>query len=202
MFRKLPALSAAMACFIFGLGFGFSAAAAEPSIAQQRPRETAAPRATGVRQITLLVEDMDRTMDFYQRLGLTKTQDRTTEDGGEAMFNASDLPLTADPKTTRHVVMKGDGEGSAISLLSYDRPRLSSARGNLGGLGTGDVIITVEVADMQDAFRRLGQIGTRFQRTPYRFTFTAPNGAKQTVQRMLAFDPDGHLAEIVSPVRD
>jgi catechol 2,3-dioxygenase-like lactoylglutathione lyase family enzyme len=181
MIRKITAMLAAFAFVIGAVG---------PAMAQTRPGSAT------LRQITLLVEDMDRSVDFYQRLGLSKVADKTS-DSAEAAFDPAELPLTADSKSSRHVVLKGAADSGLISLLNYDHPRLSSARGSLGGLGTGDVIISIEVPDIQEAYRRLSQIGTRFQRTPYKATAMAADGSRQAAQRMLAFDPDGHLAEIV-----
>jgi catechol 2,3-dioxygenase-like lactoylglutathione lyase family enzyme len=176
---------------------GLSAILSAPAVAQQRA--AAAEHTTAVRQITLVVEDAERAIDFYQRLGMTKMSDRTWDDGEQpSALGANDLPLTADSKIARLAVMKGTGEqGTTIALLAHDRPRLSSARTSLAGLGTGDTILTIEVADIQEAYRRLAQIGTRFQHTPYKFALTNGDGTKQTLQRMLAFDPDGHLAEII-----
>jgi len=202
---SLPARAARLAA---AGGFGLILAVL-PAAAQQRTPERAADKAPAehnasgrgpyVRQTTLLVEDIDRTVEFYARLGLTKSSDRTFQEGDQdAVFSAADLPLSADPKTARLVTMRGASEQAGmIGLVSYEHPRLSSARGNLGGLGTGDVIISITVPEIQEAYRRLSQIGTRFQRTPYRFTITNGDGSRQQVMRMLAFDPDGHLAEIV-----
>jgi catechol 2,3-dioxygenase-like lactoylglutathione lyase family enzyme len=158
---------------------------------------TAAARTVGLQRITLLVSDIDKSVDFYQRAGLLKGADTShtdTDQGG--VYGAADLPLTADSKRSRLVVMQGaDGRG-ALALLWYERPPLPSARGNLVGLGIGDVIIGVEVADIQTAYNRLGQVGTRFQRTPVPFTQTAADGAQHTGQHLLAYDPDGHLVEV------
>ena len=55
-----------------------------------------------------------------------------------------DLPLTADPKIGRIVIMRGnDDRIGMIGLLGYERPPLANARGNLLGLGVGYVIIMV-----------------------------------------------------------
>jgi hypothetical protein len=197
-----PAVRAAGSFAALGLGLFLTAA---PVSAQQGQADRASPTARGasVRQTTLLVEDVDRTLDFYMRLGLTKVSDKTYEEGSrDAVFTSADLPLTADPKTSRLVVIRGAGEqGGMIGLLGYDRPRLSSARGNLSALGTGDIIITVEVADIQEAYKRLSQTGTRFQKLPYRATVAGSDGTERTVQRMLAFDPDGHLAEVIQSTK-
>jgi catechol 2,3-dioxygenase-like lactoylglutathione lyase family enzyme len=168
---------------------------------QQRPApgQPPATSTTAVRRTTLLVEDLARAVDFYQRLGLVKWYDKasTASDPG-GVLGAGDLPLTADPTVGRLIIMKGTDERiGMIGLLAYDKPKLASARGNLAGLGTGDIVIMMEVPDIQEIYRRLSQIGTRFHRTPTRFAVTAADGSQTTGQRMFAFDPDGHLIEIV-----
>lgn len=153
-------------------------------------------RAATLQRTTLVVGDIDKTVDFYQRLGLVKTSDTmssNTDQGG--VFGAADLPLTADSKSSRLVIMKG-GDPGLLMLVWYDRPQLPSARGNLVGIGVGDIIVGVEVADLQVAYGRLNQIGTRFQRTPVRFTQPGADGTGQTGQHMLAYDPDGHMVEV------
>ena len=154
-----------------------------------------------LRRTTLLVEDMDRAVDFYQRLGLAKASDRTTtpnEPGG--VVGANDLPLTADPTVGRMLVLRGTNDRlGALGLLAYDKPKLASARGNLAALGTGDIVIVLEVTDINDAYRRLSQIGTRFHRTPTRYNELGSDGTASAGQRMFAFDPDGHLVEVIQP---
>ncbi len=157
--------------------------------------------SAAVRRTTLVVEDIDRAVDFYQRLGLIKASDRTTtanEPGG--VIGAKDMPLTADPTVGRIVVLSGTNDrAGALGLLAYDKPKLANARGNLGGIGTGDIVIVLEVGDINDAYRRLSQIGTRFHRTPSRYNDLGADGTAQSGQRMLAFDPDGHLVEVIQP---
>ncbi len=157
---------------------------------------TSAIRPATLQRTTLVVGDMDKALDFYQRIGLFKTSDTSVTDTSQGgVFGAADLPLTADSKTSRLVILKG-GDAAQLALVWYDRPQLPSARGNLVGIGIGDVIIGIEVADLQGAYSRLSQIGTRFQRSPVRFTQTTADGTGQTGQHLLAYDPDGHMVEV------
>ena len=169
-----------------------SAAAQERSTALQ---------ATAVRRTTLLVDNLEKSMDFYQRLGLTKWYDAASDSNSpDGVIGAADLPLTEDPKVGRIVIMKGNDERiGMIGLLSYDKPKLASARGNLMGIGTGDAIIMMEVADIQATYSRLQQIDVRFHRTPYKFTVNRPDGTTSAGQRMFVYDPDGRLIEIAQP---
>lgn len=150
----------------------------------------AAPaNAATIARITLVVSDIDKSILFYERLGLTKMGDESRT-GAQQIHGADDLPLTADATRSRVVVMRGDGQTSEIVLLSYDRPPLASARSNLMGLGTGDVIIGVVVPDLQTAYAALDRIGARIEKGPNAFT-AAPLGV-----RLYAYDPDGHMVEI------
>ena len=151
-------------------------------------------RPAAVRRLTLVVSDIDKAIDFYQRVGLVKASDKATAESDQAgVFGAAELPLTADSKTSRIVVMSS-GDEQSLALLTYDHPPLPSAKGNLLGLGTGDVIIGIAVPDIEGAYSRLNQIGVRFPLPPTRFT--AGDGSGQTGRHMYAYDPDGRMIEI------
>ena len=154
--------------------------------------------ALTIQRMTLVVSDIDKSIDFYQRAGLSIASDTSSSDTDQAgVFGAKDLPLTADSRHSRLVIMRsGNDHAGTIGLLWYDRPPLPSARGNLVGVGTGDVIVAIEVQDLQSAYSGLGQIGTRFHTPPVRFTVTGPDGASQSGQHLFAYDPDGHIIEV------
>ena len=157
---------------------------------------------TAVRRTTLLVEDISKSMDFYQRLGLMPWYEKTsrdTDDGG--VVGANDLPLTADPKVGRIVIMRGNHDRiGMIGLLGYERPPLASARGNLMGLGVGDIIIMIETDDINFVYNRLQETGARFHTTPERFEISNPDGSvRDAGYRMFVYDPDGHLIEVSEP---
>lgn len=157
---------------------------------------------TAVRRTTLLVEDLGRSMDFYQRLGLTPWFERSSRDTDEGgVIGANDLPLTADPKIGRIVIMRGnDDRIGMIGLLAYERPPLANARGNLMGLGVGDVIIMIETDDINFVYNRLQETGARFHTPPERFEVSNPDGTvRDTGYRMFVYDPDGHLIEVSEP---
>jgi len=170
---------------------GFALPLASTVLAQSQPA-----RSPVLLRMTLVVGDIEKSIDFYQRLGLLKVADiagADTDAGG--VFGAADLPLTADSKTSRLAYLRIADVG-LLALLSYDGPQLPSARGNLVGLGVGDIIVNIEVADLQTAYTRLNQIGTRFQRTPIPFTQPGPDGAPESGVHMLAYDPDGHMVQV------
>jgi len=159
-------------------------------------------QSPAVRSTTLLVDDIDKSIDFYQRIGMTVWIDKTTsERDEEGVVGASDLPLTADPKRGRIVIMKGNDESiGMIGLLAYEKPPLASARGNLFGIGVGDFILMLEVEDINFVYGRLQQTGTRFHSPPRRYDMEGPEGnIAESGRRMFAYDPDGHLVEVREP---
>lgn len=161
-----------------------------------------AAQETAVRRTTLLVEDIDRSIDFYQRLGLTPWFEKSSRDTDEeGVIGAAELPLTADPRLGRIVIMRGnDDRIGMIGLLGYQRPPLANARGNLMGLGVGDVIIMLETDDINFVYNRLQETGARFHTPPERFEVTNPDGSlRDTGYRMFVYDPDGHLIEVSEP---
>lgn len=180
---------AVTACAVIGLSF---VVGQTPLLAQE----------TAVRRTTLLVEDIGRSIDFYQRLGLTPWYEKSTSDTDEGgVIGALDLPLTADPKFGRIVIMRGNHDRiGMIGLLGYERPPLANARGNLVGIGVGDVIIMVETDDINFVYNRLQETGARFHTPPERFEITNPDGSvRDTGYRMFVYDPDGHLIEVSEP---
>lgn len=182
---------------------GLAVVAALLSASASAQERAAALRAPSLRATTLVVENLDRSVDFYQRLGMTKAFDKATaREETDGVIGAADFPLTEDPRQGRLVVMKGNDERHGmIGLLAYDHPPLASARSNLMGIGTGDVIVMIEVPDIQGAYTRLQQAGVRFHRTPYKYKANAYDGTPTSGQRMLAYDPDGHLIEVSQPDR-
>lgn len=162
----------------------------------------AVSQETAVRRTTLLVEDLGRSMDFYQRLGLTPWFERSSRDTDETgVIGANELPLTADPKIGRIVIMRGnDDRIGMIGLLAYERPPLANARGNLMGLGVGDVIIMIETDDINFVYNRLQETGARFHTPPERFEVKNLDGTlRDRGYRMFVYDPDGHLIEVSEP---
>ena len=154
---------------------------------------TPAARPAGLKRLTLVVNDIEKSLDFYQRIGLVKSTEKAAAET-DGVYGASELPLTADSTRSRVVVL-GGADDQTLALLWYDRPALPSARGNLLGLGTGDVIVGIVVPDIEGAYSRLNQIGTRFPLPPGRFT--AADGTAASGRHLYAYDPDGRMVEVI-----
>ena len=156
------------------------------------------PRPAALYRVTLIVSNIERSMDFYRRLGFVSHSDTARATGDATGIIAGDsLPLAADPTRSRLVVMTSEGNVSgAIALLWYDRPPLPSARGNLMGVGTGDVVLMLQVADIQAVYASLDSVSTRFHEPLAGFTSRETGTEPQGGRRVLAYDPDGHMVEI------
>jgi catechol 2,3-dioxygenase-like lactoylglutathione lyase family enzyme len=201
MAKQTVTATTTVAAALFATVFAATAAlvpSAQAGAPAAAPATPSAARVTGLQRTTLVVSDIERSIDFYQRVGLIKISDTAASDTDQGgVFGSADLPLTADSKVSRLIIMRAPDERSGqLALLWYDRPALPSARGNLLGLGIGDVIIGFEVSDIQGTYSRLSQAGTRFQRTPVRFTHPGADGAMREGQHLLAYDPDGHMVEV------
>lgn len=183
--RLAAALAAAMVMGVAGLDFF--------SMRQAYAQATPGARPAGMRRLTLVVNDMEKSLDFYQRIGLVKSSEKAVTDT-DGVYGAAELPLTADSTRSRVIVLGGADEQS-LALLWYDHPALPSARGNLVGIGIGDVIVGIVVPDIEGAYSRLNQIGTRFPLPPSRYT--AADGTPAAGRHLYAYDPDGRMIEVI-----
>lgn len=169
------------------------AAALAAGVGPVHAQATQGARPASLKRLTLVVNDIEKSLDFYQRIGLIKSSERTASDA-DGIFGGAELPLTADSTRSRVVVLNG-ADDQALALLWYDRPALPSARGNLLGIGTGDVIVGIVVPDIEGAYSRLNQVGTRFPLPPARFT--AADGTSASGRHLYAYDPDGRMVEVI-----
>ena len=154
---------------------------------------------TVLRRTTLLVDDLEQSIQFYSTLGLKPFYDaaaRATD--GRSVIGGDDLPLAGTPTDSRIVILIGpDDDTGMVGLLAYTQPQLKEARRELDGLGRGDVVLMFYVNDVQRAFAALKAAGTRFHREPYRYEVRNNEGQLRSAGwRMFAYDPDGRLIEI------
>ena len=154
-------------------------------------------------QITLLVDNIQRSIDFYQRLGFTIVHKKTYRmSEGKVVIGADKLPLTADPKIGKYVIMRGNSDdSSSLGLLAYEKPPLASARGNLMGLGVGDVLLVVNTEDISFISNRLDEFGARFF-SRLKKADTVEVSDDDTIYNLLVYDPDGRLIEVISKINN
>ena len=154
---------------------------------------------TVLRRTTLLVNDLERSAQFYSKLGLKSYYDAEKSlkaDG--AIIGGEDLPLAGEPTESRIVILVGpEADSGMLGLLAYSAPPLSEDAAELDGLGRGDVVLMFNVDDIQAVHQALAAAGAQFHREPYPFEVRDNEGAlRASGWRMFVYDPDGHLIEV------
>ena len=157
---------------------------------------------TVLRRTTLVVHDLERSIEFYETLGLDRFyQSSRTVAEDSSVIGGADLPLSGSPGASEIVILIGpDADTGMIGLLSYTDPPLAPVRDNIDGIGRGDVILMFVVDDLHGVFEKLEKFGTRMHSAPYRYEVTDNDGQRvSSGWRMFVYDPDGHLIEVSEP---
>ena len=154
-------------------------------------------------QITLLVDNIQRSIEFYQRLGLSISyRKKSSISDDKDSFGYEKYPLTSDPKTEYYTIMSdGSKEGTNIALLAYEKPPLANARGNLMGLGVGDFILLIKTKDINFLYNRMDEFGARFY-SRLQKSNTHNQLESETIYNFIVYDPDGHLVEVISIINN
>lgn len=145
---------------------------------------------TITRRTTLLVHDIDRSIDFYRTLGFEKWLD-----GAPGKVTGKGLPVVdakvGDP--TKLVIMKGkDPYVGMIGLLQYGPKRPLP---KVGELHAGDSILMIETKGMDAIAAKLQAGGYRIQKAP-EVSHIKSVGAEWDAKFMYVFDPDGRMVEL------
>ncbi len=152
-----------------------------------------------IRRTLLLVRDIEKSIDFYTRVGLTRwCEEEDQGEPGQDVLNSSRLPLAGLPGYGRIVMMMGDeSRNGLIALLHYGAPPLAETRRDVEGLGYGNIMFLIDVSNLDDVHAALTEIGTRFYRQPFPLNTVAKDGAVVNGRIMMVYDPDGHVVQIV-----
>ncbi len=146
-----------------------------------------------VRRTTLLVADIDKSMQFYRAIGFDVWLDR----GGERNPDAGGgLPLNGKPAYSRIAVMSGTADDIAmVGLLQYDNPPLPATRQDTGTIGVTDAVLVIQTDDIKQVHANLKKLGARILTPPEDYTVRSVNGQKYGAI-MFFVDPDGHVIEL------
>lgn len=146
-----------------------------------------------VKRTTLLVADIERSIDFYQRLGFRIWLDRA---GSRDPEGGGGLPLLGKPTHSRIVVMAGQNDSVAmIGLLEYGEPSLPATRTREGGIGITDVVLVIQTDDLVEVHESLLEIGAQVFDMPRPYTVDSVD-VRKTGLIMFVSDPDGHVIEL------
>ena len=169
---------------IFVLGFVAAAIFASPASAFE----------SVVKRTTLLVSNIENSIEFYKAIGfsvwLDRGGERDPEDGG-------DLPLNGKPAYYRIAIMQGQhADWAMIGLLQYDNPPLAWTRDPDDlTIGTSDAVLVIVTDNMTQVHENLKALGGRILKDPRPYTSNSVNGKKQGAI-MFFQDPDGHVIEM------
>jgi catechol 2,3-dioxygenase-like lactoylglutathione lyase family enzyme len=137
-------------------------------------------RSPGVHHTGLTVSDLDRSVEFYERLGF-EVAVRIEEEGEEVERG------TGVPGAKLRVAMMEGPNNSRLELIEYLRPGGGPATHPNNGIGAAHVCLEVE--DVDSAVDELRGRGVRFLSEP----ITHESG----IRWVYAKDPDGITAELL-----
>jgi catechol 2,3-dioxygenase-like lactoylglutathione lyase family enzyme len=133
----------------------------------------------GVHHTGITVSDLDRSVQFYERLGYEVIE--RMEEHGEEVERGLGVP-----GATLSVAMLEAPRGM-LELIQYKKPDGSPA--HLPNNGIGAAHVCVEVEDVDAAFSELRGEGVEF--------FSGPITHESGIRWVYAKDPDGITAELL-----
>ena len=146
-----------------------------------------------VRRTTLLVRDIERSIEFYQAIGFDVWLDRGGERDPEA---GGGLPLNGKPAYSRIAIMSGKDDAiGMVGLLQYDNPALPATRKQTGTIGVTDAVLVIQTDDIKQAHENLKKLGATILEPPEDYSTRSVAGQKFGAI-MFFVDPDGHVIEL------
>lgn len=145
---------------------------------------------------TLIVASLERSLAFYRRLGFEVERDV----GGAREPDGKPFPLNVAARAFRLCILRStDPDGGRLGLLEFGEPEPGVTRPPSDGVGVGDVVFVIRVADALQAYRALADSGARLVTAPIDLEMPTADGSLESVRLFHAFDPDGHVVEIFGP---
>lgn len=141
--------------------------------------------------IAVNATDLNRTVDFYTKLGFTRLQDRTVRN--PAVRKAFAVP-SADLRFV-HLRLGDDENATLLDVVQWHEPDTAPGPGVLPQHQVGITRFAVLTEDTQATYDRLVADGVRFLTEPT--TVQTPEGGWKVA---LALDPDGTVIQITELV--
>ncbi len=157
---------------------------------------SAAGDDTLVRRTTLIVADVEKSVEFYRDvLGYSRWY------YNEGTVTEGSIPSSAetgDPSI--FAIMKGrDPWIGMVGLLQKGHAQSVDVDPAQYSVDPGDVILMMETQDLDGIYARMLEAGTPIWKHPVTTTVTGAGGKQWDATFLFAFDPDGHLLEINQP---
>jgi catechol 2,3-dioxygenase-like lactoylglutathione lyase family enzyme len=145
---------------------------------------------------TLIVADLERSIEWYRLLGFEPEQQLGGPRDPDSAF-----PLAARAGRFRLVIMAPPaGRGGRIGLLEFadERPPVVHARTDTVGIGSA--VFVVEAPDARAVFAALSAAGARsVTPAPAELRRRDAEGVEGVGWVFHVFDPDGILVEVLQP---
>ncbi|MBM3512706.1 MAG: VOC family protein [Alphaproteobacteria bacterium] len=146
----------------------------------------------GIRRTTLIVRDIDRSVDFYRRvMGMEMWYDQTMTVGGQV------LPAGTPGAKVRVAILKGaDPAVGMFGLMAFLDPPIEHPPLPKRPLAIRDAIVVAHANDVNTIHARMAGEYCHVCSPPIDDTVTAADGSTLKLTTMSFFDPDGYFFEL------
>ncbi|MCB2107542.1 MAG: VOC family protein [Rhodobacteraceae bacterium] len=146
----------------------------------------------GIRRTTLIVRDIQASVDFYTKvMGMEMWYDQTMTIGGQV------LPAGEPGAKVRVAILKGaDAAVGMFGLMAFLDPPVESPPLVQRPLAIRDPIFVAHADDVNAVHARMKDSAARIHCPPSDDTVTAADGSTLKLTTMSFFDPDGFFFEI------
>jgi catechol 2,3-dioxygenase-like lactoylglutathione lyase family enzyme len=142
---------------------------------------------------TLIVADLERSLEFYLKLGFQIERDV----GGPREPKGKPFPLNVAARAFRLCILRSAvPDGGRLGLLEFGEPDPEVTRTPSDAVGIGDVAFVVQVTDATRACEVLAGSGARIVSQPLDMQMRGADGSAEHVRLFHVFDPDGHVVEV------
>jgi catechol 2,3-dioxygenase-like lactoylglutathione lyase family enzyme len=179
-------------------------ACATTAIAEPAPDRVPAEQRVplDLRRTTLVVRDIEKSLAFYQAIGLVPIYDNVIRTPREA---------TTDEEAERSLrlvfLRANDDYIGILGLMQYTKPEREprperAPDDNI--LHPGDIVLVFNVENQEEVFARaIASPGVRVGETPHVVTYPGYDGASVIrVNFSSVYDPDGHYVELNQVLSD
>jgi catechol 2,3-dioxygenase-like lactoylglutathione lyase family enzyme len=152
--------------------------------------------AFGIKRTTLIVRDIQASVEFYtQIMGLKVWYDQEMEVGGQV------LPAGEPGARVRVAILQGnDPEVGMLGVMQYLDPRIADPGPYATHIGTGTAMLVAGAEDVNVIAARMRDAGDRFGHTvhcpPQHDEVPGADGQTIVLTTMSFFDPDGYFYEL------
>jgi catechol 2,3-dioxygenase-like lactoylglutathione lyase family enzyme len=152
--------------------------------------------AFGIKRTTLIVRDIQKSVDFYKNvMGMKVWYDQEMPVGGEV------LPAGQPGAQVRVAIMQGnDSDVGMLGLMQYLDPAIDDPGPYPKTIGIGTAMFVASAENVNDINRRMIEVGDTYNHTihcePDHDEVPGADGKTIQLTTMSFFDPDGYFYEL------